>query len=188
LTTLLDTDNAQDEGFAVVYFGDSGFELFASNIKDINLETMLINYPTLMGMLQNQKIEGLATTRINKNLFLFAFAIDVKNLDARDMRLKRKTITIINFVVSRENYKELMLYFDEFEDFLEDFFKPITFIFDLYAINFTKIVPKFLERQKLFERANRKKEEPEIENSIAIEFNRWLLNADFSKDKLQKQD
>ena len=184
MTTLLDTNNVQEEGFAVVYFGDSGFELFASNITDINLETMLINYPTLMGMLQNQKIEGLATTRINKNLFLFAFAIDVKNLDARDMRLKRKTITIINFVVSRENYKQLMMYFDEFEDFLENYFEPIAFIFDLYAIDFTKIVPIFLEKQKLQERAKRKKE-TQNESSIAIEFNRWLLNAKFEEMKKQ---
>ena len=184
MTTLLDTNNVQEEGFAVVYFGDSGFELFASNITDINLETMLINYPTLMGMLQNQKIEGLATTRISKNLFLFAFAIDVKNLDARDMRLKRKTITIINFVVSRENYKQLMMHFDEFEDFLEDYFKPIAFIFDLYAIDFTKIVPLFLEKQKLKERAKHKKEHQD-ENSIAIEFNRWLFNAKFEEMKNQ---
>jgi hypothetical protein len=186
LTTLLDTDNTNEEGFAVVYFGDSGFELFASSIKDVNLETMLINYPTLMGMLQNQKIEGLATTRINKNLFLFAFAIDVKNLDARDLRLKRKTITIINFVVSRENYKELMMYFDEFEEFLEDYFKPIAFIFDLYAINFTSIVPMFLEKQKLLERINSKKKGPENESSIAVEFNRWLLEANFNK--IEKQE
>ena len=186
MTTLLDTDNAQEEGFAIVYFGDSGFELFASSITDINLETMLINYPTLMGMLQNQKIEGLATTRINKNLFLFAFAIDVKNLDARDMRLKRKTITIINFVVSRENYKELMMYFDEFEEFLEDYFKPIAFIFDLYAIDFTSIVPKFLKRQKLLERTKKKNKDPETESSIAVEFNRWLLDARFNE--LEKQE
>lgn len=186
MTTLLDTDKAQEEGFAIVYFGDSGFELFASNITDINLETMLINYPTLMGMLQNQKIEGLATTRINKNLFLFAFAIDVKNLDARDMRLKRKTITIINFVVSRENYKELMMYFDEFEEFLEDYFKPIAFIFDLYAIDFLSIVPKFLERQKLLERTKSKNKDPEAEGSIAVEFNRWLLDARFKEFENQE--
>lgn len=186
MTTLLDTDNTQEEGFAIVYFGDSGFELFASSITDINLETMLINYPTLMGMLQNQKIEGLATTRINKNLFLFAFAIDVKNLDARDMRLKRKTITIINFVVSRENYKELMMYFDEFEEFLEDYFKPIAFIFDLYALDFASIVPKFLERQKLLEKTKRKNKDLESESSIAVEFNRWLLDARFNE--LEKQE
>ena len=187
MTTLLDTDNAEDEGFAVVYFGDGGFELFASSIIDINLETMLINYPTLMGMLQNQKIEGLATTRINKNLFLFAFAIDVKNLDARDIRLKRKTITIINFVVSRENYKKLMMYFDEFEEFLEDYFNPIVFIFDLYAIDFLQIVPKFLEKQKIMEISQRKKKEKEVENSIAVEFNRWLLNAKFEEIETLKK-
>jgi hypothetical protein len=186
VTSILDSENIEQEGFAIVYFGDSGFELFASNINDQRLEIMLTNYPTLMGMMQNQKIEGLATTRINKNLFLFAFAINVKNLDARDIRLKRKTISIINFVVSRETYKELMLNFDDFENFLEDYFKPISFIFDLYAIDYSKIIPMFLERQRLIEKSKRKKEEKVEEASIAIEFNRWLAQVDFDEVKKKK--
>jgi hypothetical protein len=72
------------------------------------------------------------------------------------------------------------MYFDEFEEFLEDYFKPIAFIFDLYALDFTKIVPMFLDKQKLKERVKQKRES-QSESSIAIEFNRWLFNAKFEE-------
>jgi hypothetical protein len=79
-----------------------------------------------------------------------------------------------------------MLNFDDFENFLEDYFKPISFIFDLYAIDYSKIIPMFLERQRLIEKSKRKKEEKVEEASIAIEFNRWLAQVDFDEVKKKK--
>ncbi|MFW9851782.1 MAG: hypothetical protein ACFFDS_02475 [Candidatus Thorarchaeota archaeon] len=181
MTTLVDTQNEEKEGFAVVFFNDTGFELLSSNIKDVKLQVLLTNYPSLMGILQNQEIEGLATTKLSRELFLFAYAITVKNLDAKDIRLKKKTVTIINFVVNREIYKDLMLYFDELENFLEDYFQPISFIFDLYALDFKLIIPTFLDRQREIHRI--KKEEKEKECSLAIEFNKWLSKTKFEKNQ-----
>jgi len=179
MSIMLDSDKQEEEGFAIVYFSDDGFDLFASNLNNMRLETILTNYPSLMGIMQNQELEGLATTKINKNQFLFAFALNVKNLDARDTRLKQKTLTIINFVVSREIHKEIMLYFDEFERYLEDYFLPIVFIFDLYAIDFSKIIPAFLSKQKELE--NIKSKQREDEYSLATEFTNWLSKAKFKE-------
>ncbi|MHA1398198.1 MAG: hypothetical protein ACTSSG_13745 [Candidatus Heimdallarchaeaceae archaeon] len=167
--------------YAIVYFSDNGFEILASNIQNLQLETSLIAYPTLMGIMQNQKVHGLATTKISKDLFLFAFAITVKNLDAKDHRLKKDTLSIINFLVSREIYKELMLDFDVFEDFLQNYFKPITFLFDLYAIDYTKIIPQYLERHSVFIEKRRQDREISEEVSLAVEFKRWLSQANFEK-------
>ena len=175
MSIRLDSEEQKEEGFAIVYFSDEGFDLFASNLNNVRLETVLTNYPSLMGIMQNQELEGLATTKLNKNQFLFAYALNVKNLDAKDTRLKRKTLTIINFVVSREIYKDIMLYFDEFEKYLEDYFLPIVFIFDLYAVDFTRIIPSFLAKQNELE--NNKSNQKAIEYSLAIEFTNWLSKA-----------
>ena len=169
------------EGHAVVYLADNGFSLFTSNIMDMKLEITLTNYPTLMGIMQNQEIEGLATSKISSDKFLFAYALNLRNLDARDARLKKHTVTIVNFIVTREVYKELMLNFDEFERFLESYFQPIRFLFDLYAVDFTKILPIFLKRQRFVEKAKRNKQ-TEQENSLAIEFNNWLRGTDFEEE------
>lgn len=181
MTTLQDTENIEKEGFAIVYFADSGFEIFASNLDDKKLETMLTTYPTLMGIMQNQEIKGLASTKINEKSFLLAFAINLKNLDARDTRLKLKTATIINFIVSREIHKQLMVNFDEFENFLEKYFEPIVFLFDLYAVDLSKIIPLFLEKQNREEKLKRKKEIKKGNISIATEFNKWLTSTIFEK-------
>jgi len=174
LTTLLDADNVEKEGFAIVYFADQGFEIFASDLDDIKLETMLTTYPTLMGIMQDQEIKGLATTKINEKSFLLAFAVNLKNLDANDTRLKHKTVTIINFIVSREIYKQVMVSFDEFEMFLEKYFEPIVFLFDLYAVDLTKIIPLFIEKQNREESLNRMRETKRSEISLASEFRKWL--------------
>ena len=174
MTTLLDADNVEKEGFAIVYFADHGFEIFASNLDDIKLETMLTTYPTLMGIMQDQEIKGLATTKINEKSFLLAFAVNLKNLDANDTRLKHKTVTIINFIVSREIYKQVMVSFDEFEMFLEKYFEPIVFLFDLYAVDLTKIIPLFIEKQNREESLNRMRETKRSEISLASEFRKWL--------------
>ena len=179
MSIRLDSEEQEEEGFAIVYFSDEGFDLFASNLNNMRLETVLTNYPSLMGIMQNQELEGLATTKLNKNQFLFAYALNVKNLDAKDARLKRKTLTIINFVVSREIYKDIMLYFDEFEKYLDDYFLPIVFIFDLYAVDFSKIIPTFLKKQKELE--NSKSEQKTFEYSLAIEFTNWLSKAKFKE-------
>lgn len=178
------TENRAADGFAVVFFNDMGFELFATNITDSRLIANLIHYPALMGTLQNQKPEGLATTKIQKDLFLFAYVIFTKNLEAKDPRLHQSTMTVINFLVSRESYHNLMIRFDEFESFLKNYFYPIVFIEDLYALDFTKIIPQFLDQQ------NKKQElvlnnVPENvlesrENSLALEFKRWLKKAKFN--------
>jgi hypothetical protein len=178
LTTLLDADNVEKEGFAIVYFADNGFEIFASNLDDIKLETMLTTYPTLMGIMQDQEIKGLATTKINEKSFLLAFAINLKNLDANDARLKHKTVTIINFIVSREIYKQLMVCFDEFELFLEKYFEPIVFLFDLYAVDLTKIIPIFLEKLEREEKLTRLGDSKRREISLASEFRKWLIDSD----------
>ena len=167
------------EGYAVVYFADRGFELFASSLDDVKLEITLTNYPTLMGMMQNQSIEGLASSKINTNTFLFAYALNLKNLDARDSRLKHSTVTIVNFVVSREVYKELIVNFDDFEEFLENYFQPISLLYDLYAVDFTKVIPIFQERQRIIEKT-RNRMITEGENSLAVEFNNWLKSANIS--------
>ncbi len=174
MTTLLDADNVEKEGFAIVYFADQGFEIFASDLDDIKLETMLTTYPTLMGIMQDQEIKGLATTKINEKSFLLAFAVNLKNLDANDTRLKHKTVTIINFIVSREIYKQVMVSFDEFEMFLEKYFEPIVFLFDLYAVDLTKIIPLFIEKQNREESLNRMRETKRSEISLASEFRKWL--------------
>ena len=184
MTTLLDADNVEKEGFAIVYFADNGFEIFASNLDDIKLETMLTTYPTLMGIMQNQEIKGLATTKINEKSFLLAFAINLKNLDANDSRLKHKTITIINFIVSREIYKEIMISFDEFELFLEKYFKPIVFLFDLYAVDLTKIIPIFMEKQSREGKLSKLREKNKNELSLASEFRKWLEDS----DSIEKND
>ncbi len=182
MTTILDENKQELEGYAIVYFADSGFELFASSLDNPKLDITLTNYPTLMGMMQNQNIEGLASSKINNNTFLFAYALNLKNLNARDSRLKHETVTIVNFVVSRELYKELIINFDDFEQFLESYFQPIKFLFDLYAVDFTKVIPIFQERQRIIEKT-RKRNNGEGENSLAMEFNNWLKSADFSKEK-----
>ena len=176
MTTLLDADNVEKEGFAIVYFADQGFEIFASDLDDIKLETMLTTYPTLMGIMQDQEIKGLATTKINEKSFLLAFAVNLKNLDANDTRLKHKTVTIINFIVSREIYKQVMVSFDEFEMFLEKYFEPIVFLFDLYAVDLSKIIPIFIEKQNREESLNRLRETKRSEISLASEFKKWLDN------------
>ncbi len=182
MTTILDENKQDMEGYAIVYFADSGFELFTSNLDDPKIEVTLTNYPTLMGMMQDQKIDGLASSKMNNNTFLFAYALNLKNLNARDSRLKHKTVTIINFVVSRELYKELIVNFDDFEQFLESYFQPIRFLFDLYAVDFNKVIPIFQERQRIIEKT-RKRNKINGENSLAIEFNNWLKSADFSNKK-----
>lgn len=181
LTALLDTENKKIEGYAIVYFADNGFEIFASDIEDMKLEIVLTTYPTLMGMMQNQDIKGLATTKIDDDLFLFAFALNLKNLDAKDFRLKRKTVTIINLVVLRETYKELMIYFDEFEKFLQKFFEPISFLFDLYAVDINKIIPLFQERLILENKIRTAKQSDLTEDvSLATEFNKWLSGTELN--------
>lgn len=179
---MLDENKQNYESYAIVYFADSGFELFASNLEDIKLEITLTNYPTLMGMMQNQSIEGLASSKINNNTFLFAYALNLKNLNAKDSRLKHKTVTIVNFIVSRELYKKLIVDFDDFEQFLETYFQPIKFLFDLYAVDFTKVIPIFQERQRIIEKT-KERNKRDVENSLAMEFNSWLKSADFSQDK-----
>ena len=178
------TKNRATDGFAVVFFSDMGFELFATDITDSKLITNLIHYPALMGMLQNQKPEGLATTKIQKNLFLFAYVIFTKNLEAKDPRLHQSTMTVINFLVCREIYQLLMLRFDELEDFLENYFYPIAFIEDLYALDFTKIIPQFLDQQNKkqeFVLKNVHENVPESrEHSLALEFKRWLKKIKFN--------
>ncbi|OLS30214.1 MAG: hypothetical protein HeimAB125_19960 [Candidatus Heimdallarchaeota archaeon AB_125] len=106
--------------------------------------------------------------------FLVAFAVNLKNLDANDTRLKHKTVTIINFIVSREIYKQVMVSFDEFEMFLEKYFEPIVFLFDLYAVDLTKIIPLFIEKQNREESLNRMRETKRSEISLASEFRKWL--------------
>ncbi len=179
MTTLQNTENIEREGFAIVYFADSGFEIFASDLDDIKLETMLTTYPTLMGIMQNQEIKGLASTKINEKSFLLAFAINLKNLNAKDSRLKLKTATIINFIVLRKIHKQLMVNFDEFEKFLEKYFEPIVFLFDLYAVDLSRIIPLFLEKQKREEKLKRIKKTKEDNVSIATEFNEWLTSTIF---------
>lgn len=186
MTTLLDTEKDNLEGYAIVYFADNGFEIFASDIKDLKLEIILTTYPTLMGIMQNQDINGLASTKINEDLFLFAYALNLKNLDAKDFRLKHKTTTIINLIVLREIHKELMIYFDEFESFLQTFFEPITFLFDLYAVDFCKIITLFFEKIKLEERIKKPKKSVSKEISLATEFNRWL--AETNLDSIKKTE
>ncbi|MCE7741540.1 MAG: hypothetical protein GOP50_03690 [Candidatus Heimdallarchaeota archaeon] len=184
MTTLLDTEKQKIEGYAIVYFSDNGFEIFASDIEDMKLEIVLTTYPTLMGMMQNQDIKGLASTKIDDDLFLFAFALNLKNLDAKDFRLKRKTVTIVNLVVSRETHKELMIYFDEFEKFLQVYFKPIAFLFDLYAIDMSKIIPLFQEKLTLETKIRTlRKPRRNKEVSLATEFNRWLTETDIESIK-----
>ncbi|MBY9000712.1 MAG: hypothetical protein KGD64_07350 [Candidatus Heimdallarchaeota archaeon] len=180
IPTILDEKTKNNEGYAIVYFADSGFELFTSNLDDIKLEVTLTNYPTLMGMMQNQSIEGLASSKINNNTFLFAYALNLKNLDAKDSRLKQNTVAIVNFIVSRENYKELIVNFDDFEEFLETYFQPISFLGDLFTIDFTKIIPIFQERQRIIEKTRNRKIRDK-ENSLAVEFNNWLKSADLSE-------
>jgi hypothetical protein len=179
---MLEENKQSYGGYAIVYFADSGFELFASNLADLKLEITLTNYPTLMGMMQNQSIEGLASSKINNNAFLFAYALNLKNLNARDSRLKHKTVTIVNFVVSRELYKKLIVNFDDFEQFLDSYFQPIKFLFDLYAVDFTKVIPIFQERQRIIE-ITKESYKRDGENSLAMEFNSWLKSADFSQEK-----
>ena len=184
MTTLLDTENQKTEGYAIVYFSDNGFEIFASDIEDMKMEIVLTTYPTLMGMMQNQDIKGLASTKINENQFLFAFALNLKNLDARDFRLKRKTVTIVNLVVSRETHKELMVHFDEFEKFLEIYFQPISFLFDLYAVDISRIIPLFQEKLTLENKIKSKRSSGDTQEiSLATEFNRWLSETDFDAIK-----
>ena len=67
-----------------------------------------------------------------------------------------------------------MVSFDEFERFLERYFEPIVFLFDLYAVDLTEIIPIFLEKQGREEKLKRKKDVSISEISLASEFKKWL--------------
>ena len=168
----VDTTNDYKEGylFAIIYFSEQGFEPFASNIKDPKLLLLLQNYPTLLGMMQGQNPEGLATTKISRDMFLFAYVLVLQNPLAKDMRLKKHTTTVINFLVPREDYLKLMYYFDDFEQYLKEYFNPIKFLDDLYAIDFSRIITLFLSSRTM---ADTEKKET-TEESLATEFKRWL--------------
>lgn len=176
------THSSSDAQYCVVYFGDNGFDVFATNIDDYKLLISLQHYPTLLSMLQGQSPKGLATTKISDDLFLFAYVIEVKNPEARDKRLHKSCTTVINFLVNRDIYRKIMLYFDEFEDYLADYFSPITFLSDLYAIDFTSIVPHFTYTR--VDSTPVSHAEPK-DVSIATEFKRWLAEVSFEEDVFQ---
>ncbi|MHA1686903.1 MAG: hypothetical protein ACTSYD_10960 [Candidatus Heimdallarchaeaceae archaeon] len=169
--------SSSDPLYCVVYFGDNGFDVFATNIDDYKLLISLQHYPTLLSMLQGQSPKGLATTKISDNLFLFAYVINIKNPLAKDTRLHKSCTTVINFLVDRETYRHIMLYFDDFEDFLADYFSPIRFLSDLYAIDFTSIIPLFTSTR--YDTPKQSADDDQV--SIATEFKRWLADISFEE-------
>lgn len=170
--------------FAIVYFSDKGFTVFLTNIFDKKLLINLEHYPTLIGIMQNQDPSGLTTIKVDDNNFLYTYIINLKNPEARDPRLKKDTMTVINFLVNKETNRKIILFYDEFEKFLDDFFYPVVFLDDLYAIDFSNLISKFLniaynqteinnslleisEEAVISKRNNRKL-------SLAVEFNKWI--------------
>ncbi|MHA1302479.1 MAG: hypothetical protein ACTSQE_01660 [Candidatus Heimdallarchaeaceae archaeon] len=180
------------EKFAVVYFSDTGFKIFAANIYDKKLLTNLEYYPTLLGIMQNQSPSGLTSAKINSDMFLFTYILEVRNLNAKDRRLQKRTLTIVNFLTSRATYQRIMFYFDDFENFLKDYFYPITFLDDLYAIDFSDIVPRFLNfsQQQGFSQLNSSRTPQTLSFpqrnktfSLTVEFNKWLARVCEKEDK-----
>ncbi|UJG42086.1 MAG: hypothetical protein K9W45_06390 [Candidatus Heimdallarchaeum aukensis] len=176
-------ENKKDK-FAIVYFSDKGFTVFSTNIFDKKLLTNLEHYPTLIGIMQNQDPSGLTTTKVDDDNYLYTYIMNLKNPEARDPRLKKNTMTAINFLVNKETNRKIILFYDEFEKFLDDFFYPVVFLDDLYAIDFSKLILRFLnivdnqteidhslleisEEAVLKERNN-----PQL--SLAVEFNKWI--------------
>jgi len=186
LTLKIETKNKEKEKmkFAIVYFSDKGFTVFLTNIFDKKLLINLEHYPTLIGIMQNQDPSGLTTIKVDDNNFLYTYIINLKNPEARDPRLKKDTMTVINFLVNKETNRKIILFYDEFEKFLDDFFYPVVFLDDLYAIDFSNLISKFLniaynqteinnslleisEEAVISKRNNRKL-------SLAVEFNKWI--------------
>ncbi|MHA1866304.1 MAG: hypothetical protein ACTSVB_06810 [Candidatus Heimdallarchaeaceae archaeon] len=186
MTLKIETKNKEKEKmkFAIVYFSDKGFTVFLTNIFDKKLLINLEHYPTLIGIMQNQDPSGLTTIKVDDNNFLYTYIINLKNPEARDPRLKKDTMTVINFLVNKETNRKIILFYDEFEKFLDDFFYPVVFLDDLYAIDFSNLISKFLniaynqteinnslleisEEAVISKRNNRKL-------SLAVEFNKWI--------------
>ena len=179
LTAVLNSKTKTSQDFAIVYFSDRGFELFASNIYDKKLITNLTYYPTFLGVMQDQNPRGLATTKVAPNLFLFAYVLELNNPNARDKRLHKHTTTVVNFLVNKHIYQKIMMYFDDFEQFLEKFFYPIVFLDDLYAVDFTTIISRFLSIPKKQNGKELILPETPANFSIAVEFNKWLAQEQF---------
>ena len=99
--------------FAIVYFSDKGFTVFLTNIFDKKLLINLEHYPTLIGIMQNQDPSGLTTIKVDDNNFLYTYIINLKNPEARDPRLKKDTMTVINFLVNKETNRKIILFYDE---------------------------------------------------------------------------
>ncbi|MHA1115450.1 MAG: hypothetical protein ACTSRR_08045 [Candidatus Heimdallarchaeaceae archaeon] len=176
-------ENKKDK-FAIVYFSDKGFTVFSTNIFDKKLLTNLEHYPTLIGIMQNQDPSGLTTTKVDDDNYLYTYIMNLKNTEARDPRLKKNTMTAINFLVNKETNRKIILFYDEFEKFLDDFFYPVVFLDDLYAIDFSKLILRFLNivdnqteiDHSLLEISEeavlKKRNNPQL--SLAVEFNKWI--------------
>ncbi len=185
------TDVRFKSSFAIVYFTEKGFEVFASDILDEKLLNTLTLYPTLLGMLQNQNPSGLATSKINENKYLFAYVISLSNPTAIDKRLLHNTVTVINFIVNKDVYKEIIVNFDEFEKFTASYFEQLKEMEDLYAVDFNNFIQYFFENmdESSFSASssnqqrnkNKKLKSTNIGVSLATEFNNWLNSIDFSK-------
>lgn len=186
MRTLLDIDieDFKMSEYGIVYFSEKGFEMFVSNITNLKLRTILTFYPSLLGSIQNSNPSGLASNRIDNEHFLFAYALTLKNPIAKDTRLINHTSTVVNFVVTRDQYKLLMIAFDEFEKYLDKMFSEIVYLDELYEINFSDIVFKFVKGigNTPFLIGERKKEcvsKPDIP-SLATEFKKWFNELEFS--------
>ncbi|MHA1203960.1 MAG: hypothetical protein ACTSSL_03350 [Candidatus Heimdallarchaeaceae archaeon] len=176
-------ENKKDK-FAIVYFSDKGFTVFSTNIFNKKLLTNLEHYPTLIGIMQNQDPSGLTTTKVDDDNYLYTYIMNLKNTEARDPRLKKNTMTAINFLVNKETNRKIILFYDEFEKFLDDFFYPVVFLDDLYAIDFSKLILRFLNivdnqteiDHSLLEISEeavlKKRNNPQL--SLAVEFNKWI--------------
>lgn len=126
-------ENKKDK-FAIVYFSDKGFTVFSTNIFDKKLLTNLEHYPTLIGIMQNQDPSGLTTTKVDDDNYLYTYIMNLKNPEARDPRLKKNTMTAINFLVNKETNRKIILFYDEFEKFLDDFF-ILLFFWMIYMLS-----------------------------------------------------
>jgi len=186
LTLRIETKNKENGKvkFAIIYFSDKGFTVFSTNIFDKKLLTNLEHYPTLIGIMQNQDPSGLTTIKVDDDNYLYTYVMHLKNPEARDSRLKKNTMTVINFLVNKETNKKIILFYDEFEKFLEDYFYPVVYLDDLYAIDFSKLILRFLNLvynqtkidHSLLEISEEvvltKRNNPQL--SLAVEFNKWI--------------
>ena len=173
--------NTVNNMFAIIYQSCTGFDIFETNIQDEKLLTNLTTiYPSLLGVMQDQEPVGLATQKLNNGHYLYSYVFYAKNTTDKDSRLHKRAMIVSNFIVSKKKNRSLLFVFDEFEKYLDSCFQSTRKIEDLADIDFTKIIPQFLDLIECMNFSGQKciSFDDIEEISFAREFTKWLKEVD----------